>query len=391
LSRSTRQAARSSRPAEPTPVRTPRLRSARRSGVVLATSFALLGLLPAAGRADPAPTIAEVSAQVDALYVEATAAVETYNEANVRADESRATLETLQSNLARLQADLDAASDQAGALAAAQYRSGGLDQTVQMLLSKDSGDFLTLVSQLDQVAERQAQTLAGLTTAQDKLAEQQIAIERETTRLDELTSTLEAAKLEIESKHQAAEDLLAELTEAERIRLAAEEAARVAAAAAAAAAAATAAAATADQAGAAAAPSEDSDAGGSESTPAPPAAGPGSGRAQIAVDFAMAQIGDSYVYGASGPNSWDCSGLTSGAWGAAGVSLPHSSRAQSTMGTYVPRDQLRPGDLVFFYSPVSHVSIYVGNGMLVSASNASKPVGLVALDYMPYTTARRVG
>jgi len=79
------------------------------------------------------------------------------------------------------------------------------------------------------------------------------------------------------------------------------------------------------------------------------------------------------------------------AWGAAGVSLPHSSRIQAGIGTAVSRDALQPGDLVFYYSPISHVGIYIGNGQLVHASNPSKPVGVAPVFSMPFTTARRVG
>ena len=88
----------------------------------------------------------------------------------------------------------------------------------------------------------------------------------------------------------------------------------------------------------------------------------------------MAQRGKSYVWAASGPGSFDCSGQTSYAYRAAGVSLPHSSRMQSQMGQPVARDQLQPGDLVFFYSPVSHVGIYIGNGQMVHAPTSGDVV-----------------
>ena len=126
---------------------------------------------------------------------------------------------------------------------------------------------------------------------------------------------------------------------------------------------------------------------------APPAAAAAvsSSAAQTAVNTALAQVGDRYVYGATGPNSFDCSGLTSFAYKAAGVSLPRTSRAQSTVGTPVSKAHLQPGDLVFFYSPVSHVAMYIGNGQIVHALNASKPVQVMNLDSMPgYNTARRV-
>ncbi|SNS42466.1 NlpC/P60 family protein [Geodermatophilus saharensis] len=113
--------------------------------------------------------------------------------------------------------------------------------------------------------------------------------------------------------------------------------------------------------------------------------------AQVAVDTALAQVGDPYVYGATGPNAFDCSGLTSFAYKAAGISIPRTSKLQSTFGTAVAKSDLQPGDLVFFYSPVSHVGMYIGNGQMVHASTAGKPVAVVDLDSMPsYAGARRV-
>ncbi|MDQ4008754.1 MAG: NlpC/P60 family protein, partial [Actinomycetota bacterium] len=122
--------------------------------------------------------------------------------------------------------------------------------------------------------------------------------------------------------------------------------------------------------------------------PAPAAV---SGSAAVAVDFAMAQLGDAYAYGAAGPDAWDCSGLTMGAWGAAGVSLPHSSSGQMSSGTPVSSSDLQPGDLVFYYDPVSHVGIYVGNGQIVHASNPSDPVNMAPVFSMPYSGAVRPG
>ncbi|SDC76836.1 Cell wall-associated hydrolase, NlpC family [Geodermatophilus telluris] len=123
---------------------------------------------------------------------------------------------------------------------------------------------------------------------------------------------------------------------------------------------------------------------------AAPAPAP-TGAAQVAVDTALAQQGDMYVYGATGPDTFDCSGLTSFAYKAAGISIPRTSSAQSTFGTPVAKADLQPGDLVFFYSPVSHVGMYIGNGQMVHASTAGKPVAVVDLDSMPsYQGARRV-
>jgi cell wall-associated NlpC family hydrolase len=123
---------------------------------------------------------------------------------------------------------------------------------------------------------------------------------------------------------------------------------------------------------------------------AAPAAAP-TAAAQTAVNTALAQQGDPYVWGGAGPDSFDCSGLMEYAYAAAGISLPHSSSMQSTMGTPVAYSDLQPGDLVFFYSPVSHVAMYIGNGQIVQASTYGQPVAVTELAYMPgFTSARRI-
>ena len=110
-----------------------------------------------------------------------------------------------------------------------------------------------------------------------------------------------------------------------------------------------------------------------------------------AVAFAKAQVGKSYVYGAMGPDSFDCSGLTMAAWKQAGVSLPHSSSAQYAAGQKISESELQPGDLVFYYSPISHVGMYVGNGQIVNALNPGSGVQISGLHDMPYSGAVRPG
>jgi cell wall-associated NlpC family hydrolase len=117
----------------------------------------------------------------------------------------------------------------------------------------------------------------------------------------------------------------------------------------------------------------------------------GSQAAQIAVDTAMAQRGKPYVWAAEGPGSFDCSGLMLYAYAAAGISLPHSSAMQSQMGTPVSRSELQPGDLVFFYSPVSHVGMYIGNGQMVHAPTFGDVVKVADVDDMgSYSHAMRI-
>jgi cell wall-associated NlpC family hydrolase len=113
--------------------------------------------------------------------------------------------------------------------------------------------------------------------------------------------------------------------------------------------------------------------------------------AQTAVDTAMAQLGDPYVWAGAGPDSFDCSGLTQFAWRAAGVELPHSAAAQASMGSPVDRANLIPGDLVFFYG-TGHVGIYIGNNEVVHAPTDGDVVKVTNIDaFYGYSSARRVG
>jgi cell wall-associated NlpC family hydrolase len=114
--------------------------------------------------------------------------------------------------------------------------------------------------------------------------------------------------------------------------------------------------------------------------------------AQVAVDTALAQLGKPYVWAGTGPNGYDCSGLTQSAYRAAGIALPHSSSGQSRVGTPVSRASLQPGDLVFFYSPVGHVGVYIGNGLMVHAPTTGDVVKIANIDTMGgYNSARRLG
>jgi cell wall-associated NlpC family hydrolase len=117
-------------------------------------------------------------------------------------------------------------------------------------------------------------------------------------------------------------------------------------------------------------------------------------RGSIALKFALQQIGDIYVWAAAGPTRWDCSGLTMRAFQSAGVSLPHSSRVQVKYGKSIAYANLKPGDLLFFGKPISHVSIYMGGGKMVQAPRPGKRVEVVPITKMfgrkPFVGARRL-
>lgn len=122
---------------------------------------------------------------------------------------------------------------------------------------------------------------------------------------------------------------------------------------------------------------------------APAAVVQGSGGAAQAVAYALAQVGKRYVHGAVGPGAYDCSGLTMAAWRSAGVGLPHNSRAQFGSRPRVAIGNLQPGDLVFYYSPISHVAIYIGGGKIVDAANPRTGVRIASVGSMPISGAVR--
>ena len=237
-----------------------------------------------------------------------------------------------------------------GGYAAATYRAGGLDPTVQAMLAEDPDDFLARSSVIDAYATQQAEQLDAVAAERQQLEQKRLIVDEERSRQAAITAVLAAEKKTVDRLVAEQEELLAKLTAEEKAKLAREqERARLAALA------------ERDEA------SSRISRGSSSSTPAPNV--PASGRAAVAVQAALSKIGAPYVYGTAGPNTFDCSGFTSWAWARAGVSLSRSSRAQAAQGTRVSVSQLRPGDILFYDSPVSHVAMYIGNGMVVHASN----------------------
>ncbi|NEM06584.1 C40 family peptidase [Geodermatophilus normandii] len=367
-----------------------------------------MSLLPGTAAADPeqattseqaAQLAAEAGHRLEVLSEQVNEAREVLAQQQAAADEAdRAAADT--------QGQLQDLDGQIRQVARSAYTGGHSDTLagLDLLMSSDSAeDFVSSLATLDQIAghtssvlDQVSQAAAAAQQAQADADEAEAAAQR---TLDDLSAREDRLEDDI-ADYQAQ---VAALTEAERqAALAAQEAGRAAAAAAAAAAEAEAAAGASDS------PAGDS-AGDTARTSAPapapapaatraaapapapavPAGNGGSGAAQTAVQTALAQVGDPYVWGAGGPNAFDCSGLTQYAYAAAGISLPHSSSMQSQMGTAVSRADLQPGDLIFYYSPVSHVSMYIGNGQMVHASTSGQPVKVVSVDSMGGITAMR--
>ncbi|MFD7558528.1 MULTISPECIES: NlpC/P60 family protein [unclassified Streptomyces] len=333
------------------------------SGGTVRTTAATLALAGAAtatafegtSQADPQPTPSQVKAEVDRLYEEAEAATERYNGAKERADEAERALTGLREETARKTDQLNAARSALGSLAAGQYRSGSLGTAVQLALAADPQEYLSQASFISRAQERNA---AGISTVRRRLEEVGKLREKAAGQVADLRARqdeLAARKTEIEGKLDTAKQLLARLTAEQRAAYEAQSAGA-------------------------------SPAGPHTATPPPPSDG---SRAARAVAFAYGAIGKPYVWGATGPGSFDCSGLTQAAWRSAGVSLPRTTYTQINAGQRVSRDQLAPGDLVFFYSGVTHVGLYIGNGQMIHAPRPGSTVRIAPVDSMPWAGASR--
>ncbi|MFJ3959603.1 NlpC/P60 family protein [Streptomyces sp. NPDC090036] len=324
------------------------------AGAATATAF------EGVSQADPRPTPAQVKSEVDRLYEEAEAATERYNGAKEQADEAERALTGLREETARKTDQLNTARSALGTLAASQYRSGSLGTAVQLALASDPQQYLSQASLIARAGDRNA---AGITTVRRRLDEVGKLREQAAGRLADLRSRqdeLAGHKTVIGEKLTAAKNLLARLTAEERAAYEAQA-----------------------PGGAGAAPAAPGPTG---STPPPPSDG---SRAARAVAFAHGAIGKPYVWGATGPGSFDCSGLTQAAWRSAGVSLPRTTYTQINAGRRVSRDQLAPGDLVFFYSGVTHVGLYIGNGQMIHAPRPGSTVRSAPIDSMPWAGASR--
>ncbi|MFF0199139.1 NlpC/P60 family protein [Streptomyces sp. NPDC005017] len=319
------------------------------------------------GQAAPELTPEQVKARVDKLYQEAEVATEKYNGAKEKADTAEQRLEELRDEAARKEDRLNSARESLGSIAAAQYREGGLDPALRLALSDDPDTFLDHAAFAERAGDRQS---AAVHRVRDQLREiEQLrgAAEVQLASLKSRQEELKRHRATVTGKLTTARRLLARLTTEERHRLAATSADQ-------------------DRASRDTATARDPlRAAGPAAAPAAPTS-----RAAVAVSYAYSKLGSPYVWGATGPDAFDCSGLVQAAYRSAGVELPRTTYAQIGAGRRVSRSELQPGDLVFFYSAISHVGVYVGNGQMVHAPNPSAPVRVAPIDEMPFAGATRV-
>jgi cell wall-associated NlpC family hydrolase len=319
------------------------------AGIATLAVAGTVGLLPSSS-ARATPSIKDVQTKVDDLYHQAEVAGERYDAATLRLKQLRGELGDLQADQKRQDAQLRGVREQLRDSVLQQFEGSNISAVGQVVVSDDPKEFLAGLSTMSAYDGIQSSLLTDYDNQVTALALRQKATKNRADQVAATEAQLKQAKATIEQKLADAKALLGSLQEKQRQALLSRGTARVSV----------------------------SDIG-------------ATGSAAAAISFAMAQVGKAYVYGAAGMNAYDCSGLTMRAWGAAGVSLPHSSAAQYNSGRHISASQLQPGDLVFYYHPISHVGMYIGNGLIVNAENPSVGVKVTGLYSMPYVGAVRPG
>jgi cell wall-associated NlpC family hydrolase len=311
--------------------------------------------------ANAAPSLAQVQAKVRQLEEDATSAAEGAQEAKVKLAGLTKTLNGIKAKAEKQGQTVSTLQRSLGTIAIEQYKSGGFGQSFELLFSSDPTLYLSSAGSLEAITRRKSAQLREFEAAQQRLNATTLTVNDKIALVAAAQKKLAAQSAIALSKLAEAEKLLSKLTKAERERLA-----KLA--------------------------EDEENADQASSLKAAKSASGVSGRAGVALKYALKQIGDRYVFGAAGMVTWDCSGLTMRAYQAAGVSLPHSSAAQSRMGKKVSFSSLKPGDLLFYGRPVSHVGIYMGGGRMVHAPRSGsrvKVTGSGSLGSKPLVGARR--
>ena len=336
---------------------TPRRRSrpARWSSAVLGTALvaAATGLLtPAVATA--APGSAAVAADLVRKAAEHLAAVdEQVHEAEVTVAGQQTAAQAAAAEADRAHAAVAAYEPQLRAIAQSGYTGKTQSRFAAFLTSESATELVQQMTTLDMIAEHANSVISDVAAAQAAAAQAQAAA-------DQAAATATAALAQLQAQQAEVKQQVADY-QADFARLSAAEQTQV----------------TTAVAGRSITPPRN--------LPLPP------GAAGKAIETALAQVGDPYRYSAVGPDAFDCSGLTMYAYAAAGISLPHSSVSQSRLGTQVSRSELQAGDLVFFYTPISHVGLYIGGGMMVHARTYGSPVAVTSVDQRGFRFGVRLG
>ena len=376
-----------------------RAASIRRSLRIAAVGFASVALsvlvvFPASllAAAEPPLTVAEARDLIKQLQTEAAGIDQQYTDVKEQIKNGRAQLRLKQADVQAQTEKVGRWKLQVGQIALAQFQNRNLDTAARLFVTRDTEGFLSQISTVQKVSENQNSALQDYQQAQANLAALELSAEADLATLGEKEKQLKSLAAASDKKLDQANKVLAKLTADQQKQLAeAEKKATAKANAERRAAAKAPTKANAQSRAAAKAPAKTGRAAAKASPDSARSSATGSSKGTKALAYAKAQLGEPYARSGAGPSSWDCSGLTMMAWGSVGVNLPHSSRQQFNRGQPVAKSDLQLGDLVFFYSDISHVGLYAGNGQVIHAPRPGKSVEYIKMSYMPYAGARRPG
>jgi cell wall-associated NlpC family hydrolase len=351
--------------------------------VGIALLLPLLGAASAAGSPiqDKQAEAARIQRQLDAQGERISQLDEQYNRAQLNVSSTQAALTKAQADLAAANQRFGQVRGHLSQAAVNAYMHGGNTSMVEQLVKSNGTDLVVRKQYVEAAAADQRAALDQLKAARQDLEANRARLSASSDAAKAAASKLASQKNAIDQAVAAQQATLSKV-KGDLVQLVAQEQARQAADAARRA--------QADLAKRQADALKPSRGPAGKSLPAgpPPPVGHGAG---AAVATARAQIGKPYVYGAAGPDSFDCSGLTMYAWRAGGVSLPHSSQSQYAGSTHIPVSQLQPGDLLFFYSDIHHVAMYSGGGMMIEAAHTGTDVREVPMRTSDLVGAGRVG
>ncbi|MCW2494372.1 C40 family peptidase [Jatrophihabitans sp.] len=293
----------------------------------------------------PKPTIAQVDKELAALAVQNTQLVEKYNQAQIAVTARQQAAAKAQAAEAAAKATVDEAGVELSRSALAQYEGGAFSAAGALLSSNGGTNYLDQLDTMQMISAHAAQVVSSFTTAQNAATAAKNKADELLASATKTRDELAAQRAKVKAQVKQYATLLATLTAAQRKAFQNSvnpQASKV-------------------------------------QTQALQVTVPDITSAQVrkAVTFALAQVGKPYQWGAGGPGSYDCSGLTMASYRAAGISLPHSAAGQYNYGHHVAFSDLQPGDLLFFYRPIGHVTMYVGNGLMVSAPETGEDVKVI--------------
>jgi cell wall-associated NlpC family hydrolase len=293
---------------------------------------------PAHAHADPEPSTRQLRGQAHKLADQMERLTEQYNGLRVKLQQSRRAAEVAAANAKRREEALEGLRQKVGTLAATSYMHGGNDPTATFIAAQDPQAVLDQAATLRYFAAQDGTRVAGMLQAMQAAERARKSAQNRAAQVAKLRSDLDAQREKVTTLYEKVRGTLVKRDPTELARL--------------------------------------------------PVVG--NGKAAQALRYAMSKIGRPYVWGAAGPNSFDCSGLIMWAYRKVGISLPHYTGSQWNAGTHVSRDRLQPGDLVFFYNDLHHVGLYIGGGKMLHAPQTGDVVKIAPLAGRPYAGAVRV-